>query len=46
MRSLALFIAAALAGGAIAADAPKGSTGLEMQKARAEGLAMKGKKAY
>jgi phosphate transport system substrate-binding protein len=47
IRSLAVLLAAsALSAGAYAADAPKGSTGLEMQKARAEGLGMKGKKAY
>jgi phosphate transport system substrate-binding protein len=48
IRSLAFLLAASAfaGGGALAADAPKGSTGLEMQKARAEGLAFKGKKAY
>src|SRR5438552_18572011 len=47
IRRLIVFLAAsALSGGALAADAPKASTGLEMQKARAEGLVMKGKKAY
>src|SRR2546421_477441 len=45
-RLMAFLAAAALSGGAAAADAPKGSTGLEMQKVRAEGLVMKGKKAY
>jgi phosphate transport system substrate-binding protein len=47
IRRLTILLAASmLAGGAAAADAPKGSTGLEMQKARAEGLVIKGKKAY
>src|SRR6184192_3465271 len=47
IRRLMIFLVASVAaGGALAADAPKGSTGLEMQKARAEGLVMKGKKSY
>ena len=45
LKRLALAAAAiAVSGAATCAD--KGSTGLEMQKARAEGLALKAKKAY
>src|SRR5262244_3420813 len=47
IRQLTVLIAAlALAGGALGAEGEKSSTGLDMQKARAEGLATKGKKAY
>ena len=47
IRRLMVLLAAFAAGSALGADAPKkASTGLEMQKARAEGLVMKGKKAY
>jgi phosphate transport system substrate-binding protein len=42
----AILAALALTGGALAADGDKVSTGLAMQKARAEGLATKGKKSY
>ena len=42
-----IFLAAsAVAGNALCDEPKKGSTGLEMQKARAEGLVLKGKKAY
>src|SRR5258708_15784038 len=43
-RLMMFFAAAGLAGGALCAD--KGTSGLEMQKARAEGLVVKGKKSY
>src|SRR5258708_11585110 len=43
-RRMLFFAAAGLAGGALGAD--KGTSGREMQKARAEGLVVKGKKSY
>lgn len=43
-RLMACLAACAVAGAALAAD--KGTTGLEMQKARAEGLLVKGKKSF
>ena len=47
IRRLMIFLAAsAVAGNALCDEPKKGSTGLEMQKARAEGLVLKGKKAY
>src|SRR5712672_262542 len=48
-RLMILLAASAVAGSALGAEsgkADKSSTGLEMQKARAEGLVTKGKKAY
>jgi phosphate transport system substrate-binding protein len=47
IRQLVIFLAAcAVAGAAFCAEGDKGSTGLEMQKARAEGLVVKGKKSF